>query len=424
MTMEHENRKRLTRRGFLGVGTATTLVLAGCLGDGDDGDDGDDTEETNDTDSPGDQNGDPPETLPVVENPPDEVYYPTHREAFRVLPTVEAGDYVVLPHFTYPHRFWLMRGGETEEVVPTVEDSMHLMLAVWDRETGQVLPVGDGTELVIEQDGEVVERLPPWPMVSQEMGFHFGDNVPLPGDGSYTVEVTLPPLDDTVRKTGAFEGRFTETVTATFDLDYSEQDRVALLEGVEFLDEELWGEPGALELMDHSDHDHGHGDDETHGDDHSDGHGGDDHDDGHGDHGDGDSHDNESAMPSLALPPADEYPGTDLGTSTSGGAAFVVRYVEDSHLSDGDEGYLLVSPRTPHNRIPLPDMALSITVGDGQELTQTLDHELGLHYGASVTLAPGEEFDLVVESPPQVARHQGYETAFVEMPLMTVEVPE
>ncbi|PSQ34140.1 hypothetical protein BRD08_10370, partial [Halobacteriales archaeon SW_10_66_29] len=131
----------------------------------------------------------------------------------------------------------------------------------------------------------------------------------------------------------------------------------------------------------------------------------------------------EMGMPFSDLQPADAYPGEDLGTPTSGDATFVVRYLTETRLTDGSSGYLLVSPRTPYNRVPLADMALSVEGALEGELVQTLDSELGHHYGIAGDLASGDELSLVVESPPQVARHRGYETAFLEMPPMTVEVP-
>jgi hypothetical protein len=65
-------------------------------------------------------------------------------------------------------------------------------------------------------------------------------------------------------------------------------------------------------------------------------------------------------------------------------------------------------------------MALSATGGVEGELIQTLDSELGHHYGITGNLSPGDTLEIVVESPPQVARHRGYQTAFLEMPNVTV----
>jgi hypothetical protein len=49
------------------------------------------------------------------------------------------------------------------------------------------------------------------------------------------------------------------------------------------------------------------------------------------------------------------------------------------------------------------------------------DDKLGLHRGASVPL-PADSFDPVADTPPQVARHRGYESAFLDVEPMTVEV--
>ena len=375
------NRTTLSRRAFITTGLA---ALAGCLG-GDTGSDDDDSD------------GGLPDEVPYVEDPPAAVYVPSHRDPFQMRSPVTAGEYALLPHFSYPHRFWLVDGGETEEVLPTLEDSLHLMVAFWDRETGELLPVDAGATLSVSRNGDPVETVAPWPMLSQTMGFHFGDNIPLPDDGTYTVEVTVNPIE-AVRKTGAFAGRFEQTRTATFEFEWTDDRRRSLVDDIQYLEETRRGEPGALEPMHH------------------------------GGMGDGDASTDTGGMemgeiPSPSLPRAEEYPGTDLGVHESGDAAFVARYLPDSRLATGDGSYLLVSPRTPYNRLPLPEMSLSVSLPDGVvRLEQTLDDELGMHYGGTVALSAGAQFELVVDGPPQVARHRGYETALLDMPPMTVEV--
>jgi len=396
---EHETPGReripLSRRAFVATGAAGIVAVAGCVGGDDTGDGNGGDEDTGDggTEKNG---GGVPDQIPYVEDPPAAVYTPSHRDPFLMQSPVTAGDYALLPHFSYPHRFWLVDGDETEEVLPTLDDSTHLMVAFWDRETGELLPVDAGATLSVSRDGEPVETVAPWPMLSQTMGFHFGDNIPLSGDGTYTVEVTVNPIEE-VRKTGAFEGRFEETRTATFEFEWTDDRRRSLVDDIEYLEEDRWGEPGALEPMRH------------------------------GEMGDGDTNTdggmNMGDIPPPSLPRAEEYPGTDLGVHESGDASFVVRYLKNSRLASGDSGYLVVSPRTPYNRLPLPDMSLSLSLsGDETELTQTLDDELGVHYGGSVDLSSGEQFELLVDGPPQIARHRGYETAFLEMPPMSVEV--
>jgi len=376
---------RLSRRAFLAAGAAATGALAGCLGDadGNGGDESGGTGNGDDLSSPEVADTSNAPTVPEVENPPDAVYLPSHRDAMQPLPTVEAGEYAVTPMLTYPHRFWLVTGTEREEVAPSAS-GVHLMATVWDADTGEVLPVDTGSQMRITRDSDPVDQRAPWPMVSQTMGFHFGDNVGLPDQGTYTVEFDLTPIGgDTVRTTGAFADRFAEQRTVTFEFEFNREFQESVVDGVTYLDEDKWGQRGALEPM-----------------------GG-----------------MEMTMPSSGLQPADAYPGQDLGTPTSGDATFVVRYLEGTRLSDGSTGYLLVSPRTPYNRVPLADMALSVSGALEGELVQTLDSDLGHHYGFAGDLSAGDRLELIVESPPQVARHRGYETAFLEMPLMEVAVP-
>ena len=390
----------VSRRELL---SASTLTVAGAIAGCTVGFTGDD--DTDETDDPPEEASEVPE-IPMVENPPDAVYVPTHRESMRHLQPVEDGEYTLSPMVTYPHRFWLVTGAEREEVIPEDGRGVHLMITPWDSETGQVLPIDSGAGLRVLKDGELIDQRAPWPMISQTMGFHFGDNVSLPEDGMYTVEIDLNPIQ--IRKTGDFEGRFEASVTAEFEFEYNEAFREEVIAGVEYLDEEYWGRRGALEPPNHGDHGD-HGDDDRH------------------DHETGDPHDHSDDghhMPFSSLPSAETYPGFDLGEHESDDARFVVRYLEETHLTPDGQGYLLVSPRTPYNRVPLADMALSVEGAITGELEQTLDSELGLHYGIATDTFPDGGIELIVESPPQVSRHTGYETAFLDMSSMSVEPPE
>jgi hypothetical protein len=56
-------------------------------------------------------------------------------------------------------------------------------------------------------------------------------------------------------------------------------------------------------------------------------------------------------------------------------------------------------------------------------LRSTLDPELGYHYGAAVeSVESGDSLTVTVDAPPQVSRHEGYETAFVKMPEMQMQI--
>lgn len=313
---------------------------------------------------------------PVVEDRPDAVYIPTHVEGMEMSGMVEAGEYTVALSYSYPHRFWLVTGRETERVSVQDDDSIHLMMSAWDTETGVVLPTASHT-IELTRDGDLVDERSLWPMLSQSMGYHFGDNVALTGDGTYTATVRIDPID--ARRTGAFADRFDETVTAEIEFPYSQETRDDIT--VEML-EDRQGEEGAVEPMEME------------------------------------------MLPVAEAPPSDALPGEVLGEATSGDARFVSTVVRDAdRFGVEGESYLAVSPRTPYNRFPLPFTTLSATLTrDGDAvfegaLRATVDPELGYHYGAGIEgIESGDTLTIAVESPPQVARHEGYETAFLEMP--------
>lgn len=57
--------------------------------------------------------------------------------------------------------------------------------------------------------------------------------------------------------------------------------------------------------------------------------------------------------------------------------------------------------------------------GDPVALTPATDPGLGYHYGAVVPDV-GSALTLTVTAPPQVTRHEGYETAFLGQPSATL----
>lgn len=379
---------RLSRRAFVGTSATTTLGIAGCLG-GDGSEDGDEQADgAGNTSTSGDEATGGVPSLPRVSDPPEAVYLPTHRNAMKMIPPIEAGDYRVSPMITYPHTFWLVTGTQREEV--SVESSgVHLMMTIQDADTGMVLPIDKGAQVRVSQDGDLIDQRAPWPMISQRMGFHFGDNIGLPDTSTYTVEFDVNPLRG-VRTTRAFEGRFERGETVTFEFTLDSETQQELVDGITYFDEERWGKRDALAPMEMGSN---------------------------ADAGD-------MSMSYSQVPEPSSYPGRAVGTPSSGDATFLVRYLEETELSDGDSGYLLVSPRTPYNRVPLPDMALSLAGALEGDLTQTLDSRIGHHYAFRGSVSPGDTLELVIDTPPQVARHRGYETAFLDMPNIELTIPE
>jgi hypothetical protein len=387
----------MDRRTFLRAGMATTAVgsgvLAGCSGLF--------TVRT----------GSGRRMPPLPENRPEAVYYPSHIEGMKMAgmastntnsnsgegeqnrlinntnnstsrQQTSGAGYKCALTYSYPHRFWTVTGNRTEKVTIEDNDSMHLMVSVWDPETG-IYPMDTNPTITVSKSGDSVTTVSPWTMLSQNMGFHTGDNVSLPGAGKYSVTVDVPPTS--ARRTGAFEGRFSNQQSFEFSLTFDPQEMSDIM--FERLDERA-GTRGAVEPMEMQ------------------------------------------KLPLALVPETSALPGRSLGTVRTGDAVFVVRALNDASRFGAAGGtYLAVSARTPHNRYVLPAMSLSARVVRGGEtvvdgpLQATLDPELNYHYGTTVeSIETGDEITLAVDAPPQVARHEGYETAFLDMPSKTLTI--
>lgn len=310
---------------------------------------------------------------PVVENRPDAVYLPSHVEGMEMIGMAAGDDRMIGLMYSFAHRFWTVTGTETNRVSP--DGDVHLMVSVWDPDSGTVLPVGSDLSLSITRDGEPVDGNNPWTMLSQNMGFHFGDNYYLEGDGIYEVLVEVGGLSEA--GVGDFEGRFAETVEASFEWDYSAADRDEI--AFQTLDDA--GDPGAVDPM-------------------------------------------EMTMPLSVAPAPEDLPGRVLGDERAGDVTFVATV-----RSADDGGYLAVSPRTRYNGYVLPAMSVSATLErDGtavfdDALRAAVDPDLGYHYGATVDgVESGDELTVAVDAPPQVSRHEGYETAFTAVPDASITV--
>ncbi|WP_313696205.1 DUF7350 domain-containing protein [Halorarum halobium] len=322
---------------------------------------------------------------PVVEDRPDAVYYPSHVEGMEMAGMGTGGDYQVAVMYSFPHRFWNVNAESVERTDIRGEDAVHLMTAIWDPDTGQILP-DTGLSVEILQDGELVSQEVIYPMLSQPMGFHYGANFPLPSDGTYTVRADVGAV--TTRKTGAFREKFAEAATVDVAFEYSQ----SAVDDIQFETLDDAGETGAVEPM------------------------------------------SMEMLPPSTAPATDELPGRVVGEATSNDAVLVATVLDSPPEGvEGDGSYLAVSARTPYNRMLIPAMGLdaALTRGDESvyegELTATLDPDLSYHYGAVVDgVEDGDELELTPTVWPQTARHEGYETAFGAlqggMPPVTITV--
>lgn len=319
---------------------------------------------------------------PLVDPRPEAIYWPTHTEAMEMagMGTTSGGRRVQLM-YTFPHRFWRVfrsedgEGYEARLFEVDADDAVHLMAAVRDADSGVVLPVSS-VDIAVTGGNDVDERETIYPMVSQRMGFHYGDNYHLDGDGSYTAEVTVGGV--TATRFGAFEGRLETPETVEIAFEYSESSRNNL--DFQQYDEQA-GQQGAVDPME---------------------------------------------MDGLSLGTVRELGGTPMGEGLADDIRYRASLLDDDRF--GESPYLAVTAATRYNEFAVPDMGLAVTV-DGTEgetvlsesLTPALDPEIGFHYGRSVPGLTGDEaVSVEVTTPTQVARHEGYETVFFKTPTVTL----
>lgn len=343
----------MRRRAFLeGGGAAGLASLAGCLS----------------ASSP------PPD---VESGPPwrrdGEVYHTGHQDGMELIGFAQAGPLTVGLSYAFPTQFWTVAGARRNRIDLTDRnDAVHLMASVWHTETETVFPIASGLRVTLERTGTSPIRKALWPMLSQRMGFHFGDNVTLEEWGEYTITVDIG--SPSLQKRGGLQYSFEEADSVSFTYNFQLSKRDYNISGTEKLDKR--GAHTAVPPM-------------------------------------------QMSMHPLSFAPLN-LPGRLLGRATSGDAVFLI-------VSDGSS--LVVSPQTPFNRFVLPLMALSARhERDGQivsegSLTPTIDPTRTYHYRRPIDgIESGETITLSVDSPPQTARHAGYESAFLEMPDMTITV--
>jgi hypothetical protein len=77
-------------------------------------------------------------------------------------------------------------------VRPTKQDSFHLMIMLDDIHSGYPIPYAQ-VWATISKAGKIVYDDEQWPMLSEYMGPHYGNNVALPGPGHYELSLLISP---------------------------------------------------------------------------------------------------------------------------------------------------------------------------------------------------------------------------------------
>lgn len=339
------NRDTATRRTYLRTAAAASLVglgsVAGCL------------------------ESRSPYAPPIVSNRPDAVYVPSHFEGMAPVGMDTDGPVAGALVYSYPHRFWLVSGTDRSRVRIQPDDTLHLMLQLWDRESGIPLSGTSPRIRITDEDGVVADRVF-WPMLSQRMGFHYGDNVQLDGDGPYRVEVSVPPTGDHL--VGDLADRLDRGAVLEAEFDWASTNLEEL--AINTIEDERAGSRGALPAM--------------------------------------------TGMPGPTGLVPETLPGRRLGTATIDELGIGGSVVPTA--GEAAQAALVVTIKTPHNGFAMPMLGPVATVdGTRHRLQAALDPALGMHYRASLgSEAVAGPIEIRLPAPSQVARHEGYETAFMQ----------
>jgi hypothetical protein len=91
-----------------------------------------------------------------------------------------------------PAPFVVFNGTSTTTIKPTRRDSFQLMIMLADAESGVAIPYAT-VSTTIRSGARVVYRDRQWPMISAFLGPGYGNNVSLPGAGSYRLSLLITP---------------------------------------------------------------------------------------------------------------------------------------------------------------------------------------------------------------------------------------
>ena len=91
-----------------------------------------------------------------------------------------------------PLPFVVFSGTTERTVKPSKDDSMHLMVMLSDEHGGMAIPYAS-VWATIRKNGKIVYDERQWPMLSRYMGPHYGNDVALPGKGTYQLGLLISP---------------------------------------------------------------------------------------------------------------------------------------------------------------------------------------------------------------------------------------
>jgi hypothetical protein len=87
---------------------------------------------------------------------------------------------------------FVVYNGTSERTVKPGDASMHLMVMLDDAQTDVPIPYAS-VWATITENGKIVFDERQWPMISRYMGPHYGNDVVLPGAGTYELSLLVSP---------------------------------------------------------------------------------------------------------------------------------------------------------------------------------------------------------------------------------------
>lgn len=89
-------------------------------------------------------------------------------------------------------KFIVYDGTTVQQMNPTKKTSFHLMVMLNDSDTGVPIPYST-VWATVSHHGKVVYDERQWPMISRYMGPHYGNDVSVPGPGTYQLSLLVSP---------------------------------------------------------------------------------------------------------------------------------------------------------------------------------------------------------------------------------------
>jgi len=114
-----------------------------------------------------------------------------HPVATQVLASTTWQGMKITAEATTPVPF-VIYNGTNEQVVKPGKTSFHLMVMLSDADTGVAIPYAT-VWATISKDRKIIYDERQWPMISRYMGPHYGNDVTVPGAGSYQLSLLVGP---------------------------------------------------------------------------------------------------------------------------------------------------------------------------------------------------------------------------------------